>query len=86
MAMQDGKYFSLNISVGQAAGLVAILVVAFLIIYFDAVILGYVLAVFALSAFFLVVGFDIGLPKKSVETAGDEYDRVKGGVRDANDS
>lgn len=86
MAMQDGKNLSVSISVGQAAGLVAILVAAFLVIYFDAVILGYILAVFALSAFFLVVGFDIGLPKRPLETAGEEFDRVKGGVRDANDS
>lgn len=86
MAMQDGKTFSLNISVKQALGVGAILLVAFVIIYFDAVILGYVLAVLALSAFFLVVGFDIGVPKRPLETAGEEYDRVKGGARDANDS
>jgi hypothetical protein len=63
--MQDGKYLGWNITGRQALGVCALVALGFLVIYLDAVLVGYVLAVLALSAFFLVVGFDIGIPKEA---------------------
>ncbi len=73
MAMREGKYFSLNIGWKQWIGLGVMLAIGFLIIHFDAVIFGYVLAVLALSAFFVVVAFDIGVPKQSVDVEPVEH-------------
>lgn len=71
MAMQqEGKTsVASRINWKQALGLVVILAIGYVIVHFDAIILGYVLAVLALSAFFIVVGFDIGIPKRSVDAA-----------------
>jgi hypothetical protein len=63
MESKDGKFFNLNISLRQWVGIGALLAITAVVVYYDAVIFGYVAVVLALSAFFIVVGFDLGLPK-----------------------
>ena len=63
MGMTDNKVLSWNISFRQWLGLAALGVFCFVIVYTESLILGYVVATLALSAFFVVVAFDIGVPK-----------------------
>jgi hypothetical protein len=63
MESKDGKFLNLSISLRQWLGIGALLAITAVVVYYDAVIFGYVAVVLALSAFFLVVGFDLGLPK-----------------------
>lgn len=53
----------------QAAVVGIVLALAFVVIYFDMIVLGYVVAVVTLSAFFVVVAFDIGVPRRSLAAA-----------------
>jgi hypothetical protein len=64
MGMQDGKLFGWNVNARQAVGLVALVGLAYLIVSFDALVIGYVIMVVALSTFFIVVAYDIGIPKQ----------------------
>jgi hypothetical protein len=63
MGMTDNKVLSWNITLKQWLGLAAIGLFSFVIVYTESLILGYVVATLALSAFFVVVAFDIGVPK-----------------------
>jgi hypothetical protein len=69
VALSDNKVISGRISLKQVLGLGSILAFCFLFVYFDALVVGYVIAVAALSAFYLVVAFDIGLPKSRADEA-----------------
>ena len=63
MGMTDNKVLSWNITWKQWLGLATLGVFTFIIVYTESLIIGYVIATVALSAFFVVVAFDIGVPK-----------------------
>jgi hypothetical protein len=62
--MQDGKTFGWNVNGKQALGLCAFLVVGYRIVHCEALVFGYGLAGRALSAFFMIVAFDIGVARQ----------------------
>jgi hypothetical protein len=64
MGMTDNKVLSWNITWKQWLGLAALGAFCFVIVYTESLTLGYVIATLALSAFFFVVAFDIGVPKQ----------------------
>ena len=47
----------------QIAAVAVVFLLGSLFIYFEAIIAGFVVAVLVLSAFFIVVAFDVGIPK-----------------------
>lgn len=63
MGMHDDKVLTWNVSWKQAAGLAAVFALCFAVIYFEALVIGFTVVTIALSVFFVMVGFDIGLPK-----------------------
>jgi len=67
MGMTDNKVLSWNITWKQALGIVVLGVFCFVIVYTESLTLGYVIATVALSAFFVIVAFDIGVPKRRLE-------------------
>ena len=67
MGMTDNKVLSWNITWKQWLGLAAIGAFCFAIVYTESLTLGYVIATVALSAFFVVVAFDIGVSKHPLE-------------------
>lgn len=64
MAMTDNKTFGWNISITQAVSVLVIAVLVALTIATGNLAIGYIVMTLALSVFFVVVAFDIGLPSK----------------------
>jgi hypothetical protein len=65
MGMTDNKVLGWNINLGQFLGLIAIATGVVLAVWTDSLIIGYVVMTLALCAFFLVVAFDVGAPKRA---------------------
>ena len=55
----------------RAIGIAVIAAVVVLVVSYDAMTIGYILVVAALSTFFLMVAFDIGVPKDSSDVPGE---------------
>ena len=74
MAIADNKSSGWNISLAQVLGLAAIAAFVVLAVWTDSLVIGYVVMTLALCAFFLVVAFDIGSPKRPErgDAAGDD--------------
>ena len=53
-----------RVTASQIGGILAIVAVCFLFVYFEALVIGYVFVTLLLCAFFVVVAFDIGVPKR----------------------
>ena len=67
MAITDNKVLSWNVTWRQWLGIAILLTACFIVIYFGALIAGYVVATLALSAFFVVVAFDFGVSGRRLE-------------------
>ena len=63
MPVTDTPTFGWNISAMQILVLVGLVALVFAVIYTGRLAIGYLGMTLALSAFFLVVAFDIGLPR-----------------------
>ena len=55
----------------RAIGTAALAAIVALIVWYGAMTIGYVLMVVALSVFFLIVAFDVGVPKQSSDFTGE---------------
>ena len=72
MALTDNKIFGGNIGIWQLVGLVALAALVFLAIATDSLVIGYVVMTLALCAFFIIVAFDIGAPRRDRPSPTDE--------------
>jgi heme O synthase-like polyprenyltransferase len=52
----------------RAIGIAALAAIVVLIVSYGAMTIGYILVVVALSVFFLIVAFDVGVPKQSSDS------------------
>jgi hypothetical protein len=70
LAITDNRTLSWNINLKQFLGLVALFALCFVAIYTNSLVIGYVVVTLALCAFFLVVAFDVGVPKAGQPEGG----------------
>ena len=55
----------------RVLGIAVIAAIEGLIVSYGAMTIGYILVVVVLSTFFLIVAFDVGVPKRSSDVAGE---------------
>ena len=65
-----------RISAKQLAGLAAVVVACAAFVYFEALVVGYVFVTLLLCAFFVVVAFDIGVPKRTARAEEADVDQT----------